>query len=132
MRRAIMTLNEFDDPLWRTGVVEVDAVLLPGLELPRKVDKHRVQLTSVLKRLPLQEDLVDGEVTVQIELDPLVLTQHAEADRVPAAKRPGLRVYADIEMVVQQVVVGAIAAVLPSQLSAAAFRIRLLLSSLLP
>ena len=55
------------------------------------------------------------EIGVEIELDARVVLQHPEADRVLAADELFLRIDAHIEVVGEQVIVRAIAAVLAAQ-----------------
>ena len=97
------------------GVVEVDRVLAPALERLGKVDEDRVQLALVLQLLRAEQDLVDLQVVVEVELDARVVLQHLEADRVLAAEELLVRIDADVEVVGEQIVVGAIAAVLAAQ-----------------
>ena len=70
---------------------------------------------SYLSGVVAEQDLVDVEVGVEIELNARVVLQHLEADRVLAADRLLLRIDADVEVVVQQIVVGAISAVFAAQ-----------------
>ena len=80
-----------------------------------KVDEDGVELALVLQRRRAEQDLVDVQVGVQIELDARVVLQHLEANRVLAAEELLLRIDADVEVVGEQVVVGAIAPVLAAQ-----------------
>ena len=64
-------------------VVEIDGVLAAGPERLRKVDEDGVDLSLVFQRDLSEQDLVDAEVGVEIQLDPSVVLQHPEADRVP-------------------------------------------------
>src|SRR5258705_375661 len=52
---------------------------------------------------------------VKIELDPRVVLEHLEPDRVHPSDKLLLRIDADIEIVVEQIIVGAIAAILATQ-----------------
>ena len=61
------------------------------------------------------DDLLDGEVREQLQLDARVVLEHLEADGVLAADPLLLGIDPDVEVVIQQVVVGAIAAVFAAQ-----------------
>jgi hypothetical protein len=52
---------------------------------------------------------------VQIDLNAIVVGQHPEADRIRPAKEFLVRVESDVEVVVQQIVVGAIASVVAKE-----------------
>ena len=99
----------------RSGVVEVDRVLAPALERLGKIDEDRVQLALVLQLLGAEEDLVHGEVVVQVELDARVVLQHLEPDGVLAAEELLVRIDADVEVIGQQVIVRSVATVLAAQ-----------------
>ena len=60
-------------------------------------------------------DAIDREIRIQLELDAGIVLEHPEADGVPAADPLLLGIDADVEVVVQQIVVGAIAAVFAAQ-----------------
>ncbi len=93
------------------GIVEVDGVLAPGVQRLRKIDEHGAKLAFVLQRGSPEQNLVDIERRVQVELNTRVVLEHLEADRVLPADDFLIRVDADVEVVVEQVVVGAIGAV---------------------
>jgi hypothetical protein len=97
------------------GVIKVDGVRAAGLKGLRKIDEHRSCFTLVLKRGRTQEYLVDLERRVQIELDAPAVFQHPEADAVLALEKLPFRVDADIEVVKEQVVVGAVRPVATAQ-----------------
>jgi hypothetical protein len=65
--------------------------------------------------LPGEEYSVDVQSFVQVDLDAVVVGQHAEADRVLAAEEFLIGVEADVQMVVQQIVIGAVTTVFTSE-----------------
>ena len=93
------------------GVVEVDRVDLPGAERLREVDEDGAGIALVLEQRGAEQDFVDVERGLQVELDARAVLQHLEADGVLAADELFLRVDADVEMVEEQIVVGAIGSV---------------------
>ena len=72
-------------------------------------------MSDCLIPLSVEEDPVNLEVGEQIDLHPRVVVEHPEADRVPAADELPIGIDANVEVVGQEVVVGAVAAVLASQ-----------------
>ena len=94
------------------GVVEVDRVDLALLQRLREVDEHGAELALVLQRRVAPSRILSTfSVVDQVELDARVVLQHPEADRVLAADELLLRIDADVEVVGEQVVVGAVRAV---------------------
>ena len=89
-----------------------------------EVDEHGVDLTLEGERRRVHLDLLDREVRVEIDLNPGVVLQHPETDAVLAADQLLRRVDADVEVVVAEIVVGAIAAVLATKDVGAARRSR--------
>ena len=89
--------------------------VFPFLSCLRKVDEDRAFLARVLERRAGEQDAIDVQGLMQIDLDAVVVGQHAEADRVLAAEEFLIGVEADVEVVVQQVVVGAVAAVFATE-----------------
>ena len=101
--------------LRRAGVVEVDRVFRPAFSVCGKSTKTVLSSRSYLSGVGAEQNLVDVQVGVQIELDARVVLEHLEADRVLAADRLLVRIDADVEVVEEQIVVRAIAAVLAAQ-----------------
>lgn len=92
--------------------MEVETVFFSGFESIGVVDEYRVELALEGKFLGIEYDLVDREVAVQIELDTVVVCQHSKTDGHLAANRLGLGRHADVEVVIGEIIVGAIASVL--------------------
>jgi hypothetical protein len=92
-------------------VEEIDRVHVALCERQREIDEHGAELAFVLQRGRAEEDFVDVEARVQIDLNARGLFQHAEADRVLPADELLRWIDANIEMVVEQVVVGAVRSV---------------------
>ena len=88
---------------------------MPFLSFCGKVDEDGAFLARVLERRAGKQNAIDGQGLMQIDLDAVVVGQHAEADRVLAAEEFLVGVEADVEVVVQQVVVGAVAAVFATE-----------------
>jgi hypothetical protein len=61
------------------------------------------------------DDFINLQIVVEVELNPRVVFEHAEADRVLAADKLLLRIDANIKMVKKQIVVGPVPPVLPAQ-----------------
>ncbi len=97
------------------GVVKLDRVGAAAAERLREIDVDRVVIALVLQRLRAHHDLLDGVVRKQLQLDARVVLEHLEADGVLAGDPLLLGIDPDVEVVVQQVVVGAVAAVLAAQ-----------------
>ena len=96
-------------------VVELDRIRAPGPQRLGKVHPDRVEFAIVFQRRRAEEDLLDGEVGVEVELDPRVVLEHLEANRVHAADRLLFRIDPDVEVVGEEVVVRAVAPVLAAQ-----------------
>ena len=110
-RKAAESRNGFGHP----RVVEVNRVLASGAQRLREVDEDRVQLARVLQRGVPEKNLFDLQIRIEIHLDACVVLQHPEADRVLAADELLDGIDADVEVVGEQVVVGAVRAVLAAQ-----------------
>ncbi len=99
----------------RARIVEVDGVFLALLERLGKIDEDGIQLALVLEIGGAEQDLLDRQVVVEIDLNPRIVLQHPEADGILAAQELLVRIDPHVEVVGQQIVVGAIAAVLTAQ-----------------
>ena len=93
------------------GVVEIDRVDPAGVEGLREINEDGAEFALVLQLCRAKEDLVDVERLLEVELDARVVLEHLEADSVLPADEFLVGVDADIEMVEEQIVVGAIWAV---------------------
>ncbi len=82
----------------------------PALSVSGKSTKTAPCSRSYFSGVCAEQDLVDLQVGVEVELDAGVVLEHLEADRVLAADALLVRIDADVEVVGQQVVVGAIQA----------------------
>ena|ERR1700691_3602360 len=78
------------------------------MERLREIDEDCAGIALVLEWPAAEEDLVDVKRVDQVELDPRVILEHFEPDRVLPADELFLRIDANVEVVEQQVVVGAI------------------------
>ena len=87
----------------------------PGLQRFRKVDEDRAVVALVFEFGFAEENLVDGQRGMQVELDAVVVLEHLETNGVLAADRFLFRIDAHVEMVVKQIVVGAIPAIFAAQ-----------------
>jgi hypothetical protein len=96
-------------------VVEVDGVDASRLQGLGKVYEDGSCVARVLKPDCPQKDLVDMQCAVQIELDPSAVLEHPEADCVLALQELFVRVDPHIEVIKQQVVVGAIGSIRAAQ-----------------
>ncbi len=96
-------------------VVEVDGVHAAGAEGLREVHEDGAGVALVVERGGAEEDLVDVERFVEVELDARAVLEHLEADGVFAAEELLFRVDADVEMIEEQIVVGAIRAVFAAE-----------------
>ena len=92
-------------------VVEVDGVDAARLKGLRKVHEDGPGLALVLEPNGAEKNPVYLERGVQIELDAPAVLQHLEADGVFSPEELLLRVDADIEVVKQQIIIGAIGSV---------------------
>ena len=101
----------------RAGVVKVDRVRRgPAFSVFGKVDEDGAELALVFEFGCAEQNLVDCRaLAYEIELDALVVLEHLEADRVLAADHFLLGIDADVEMVVEQIVVRAVPAILAAQ-----------------
>ena len=80
-------------------IVEVDRVLAARLQRLGEIDPDRVQLALVAKRRVAEQNPVDRQVCVEVELNPRVVLQHLEANRVLAADDLLHRIDADVQVV---------------------------------
>jgi hypothetical protein len=96
-------------------VVELDVVLASRAQPLRKVNEHRVDLALVLQLAPGVQDAVDVQVGIQIELDARIVAQHPETDGVLSGEVLLLGIDADVEVVREEIVVGAVASVVAAQ-----------------
>jgi hypothetical protein len=80
-----------------------------------KINEDGSGITLVPERRSTEKNLVDAQGIVQIELDPRVVFEHFEADRVLSADELFLWIDANIKVVKQQIVVGTIRAVSSAQ-----------------
>ena len=87
----------------------------PARSVSGKSTKTAPESRSILERGRAEENLVDVERFVQVELDARAVLEHPEADGVLAADELLFGIDADVEMVEEQVVVGAIRPVLAAQ-----------------
>ena len=99
----------------RAVVVKLDGVGAAGAQHRREVHVDRVVVAFVLQRGGAEQDLVDGKIRVQLQLDAVVVLEHLEADGVLATDCLLVGVDPNVELVVEQVVVGTVAAVLTPQ-----------------
>jgi hypothetical protein len=96
-------------------VVEVDGVDAAHLERPGEVHEDRSCIPLVLEPLRAEEDFVDMQRGVQVKLDAPTVLEHPEAHGVLALNEFFVRIDANVEVVKEQVVVGAIGTVRPAQ-----------------
>jgi len=96
-------------------VIEVDAVDTARAKCLRKVHEDCAGVALVLERSVAQQNLIDVERGVQIELDAGAILEHFEANGVLAADKFFFRIDADIEVIEEQIVVGAVWSVLTAQ-----------------
>ena len=97
------------------GVVKVDRIHLAGAQRLGKIDKHGAGIALVLERVVAQENLVDVQRVAQVELDARAVLEHPEADRVLAAETLLVGIDANVQVVIEQVVVGAVRSVRAAQ-----------------
>ena len=90
------------------GVIEIDGVNATGVQHLREVHKDCAGVAFILKRRCAQENLIDLQRVSQIKLDSHIVFEHLEANGVLAADEFLFRINADIKMVEEQVIVGAI------------------------
>ena len=74
-------------------------------KLVRKIDEHCTEIAFVFERGSAQKNLVHIETRVQVDLNARVGFQHVETKRVFPADELPFRINANIEMVVEQIVV---------------------------
>src|ERR1039457_3196799 len=96
-------------------VVKVDGVHAAGAERLREVHEDGAGVALVMERGGAEQNLVDVERFMQVELDARVVLKHLEAEGVLAADELLFRVDADVEMVEEQIVVGAMRPVLAAE-----------------
>jgi len=75
----------------------------------------RVEVPLVLQGRRAEQNPVDPEVGGEVELDPRVVGEHPEADPVRTRDRLLARIDAHVEVVEEEVVVGAVTPVLPAK-----------------
>ena len=100
---------------WRAGVIEINRVHAACSQRLRKIHEDGPRITLVLKRYGAQENFVDLERLGQVELDARAVLEHLEPDGVFAADELLFRIYADVEMVEEQIIVGAIGPISAAQ-----------------
>ena len=91
--------------------MNVDRVGAAVAQRLREVDEEGAAVALVFQRRLAQQDLVDLERGIELELDAGAVLQHLEADGVRSADEFLVRIDAEVEMVEEQIVVGAIGAV---------------------
>src|SRR6202034_1293136 len=104
------------------GIMEIDGVN-PALEqLFREIDVDgsarrtlEAERQGRLIRL-LQKNLIDLKRPHEIQLNAAAVLQHFEADGILTAQGSLLRIYPYVQVVVEQIVVGAIRAIAPAQM----------------
>ena len=96
------------------GIVKIDRNGAPRLLRFWKIDEDSIEFPVKLQRSFSEENLVDVQRGDEIELYPRVVLQHLEANGVLSADELLLRLDADVEMVIEEVVVGAIAPIFPA------------------
>ena len=101
--------------LRRAGIVEVDGVGLSSVQRLRKVDKHRAGIPGVDQFFLAQHDLLDHQNLAEIELNARAVGQHLEAHGIHAGNGLAYRIDANIEVVVEQIVVRSVRPVGPAQ-----------------
>ncbi len=82
--------------------------MCPACKRLRKVDEEGAAVALILQRVFAHLDLVDLQGRDELELDAVAVREHLEADRVAAADELLLGIDAQIEVVEEQIVVGAI------------------------
>ena len=101
--------------LRRSGIVEVNRIGAAGFESFGKVHEDGAQFAFVLERGRAHQDLVHAEVGEEIKLDTSIILEHLEADGVLPGDHLLFRVDAHVQMVEEQIVVGAIPAVFATE-----------------
>src|SRR5262245_21844920 len=76
-----------------------------------KVHEDRVELASVFQLCRAQQDPVDIQVVKQIELDPSVVLEHPESDRVLTADELLFGINPDVEIIRKQIIVSSMLAI---------------------
>jgi len=94
-----------------TRVVEVDGVLSACFQALWEVDEDCACFAAVAEPSPIEKYFVDVECGMQIELDALAILEHSEANGVLASKKLFVRVDTDIQVVEQEMIVGAVGSV---------------------
>jgi hypothetical protein len=98
-----------------TRVVEVDGVLSACFQGLWEVDEDCACIAPVAEPTPVEKYFVDLQSGMQIELDAFAILKHPEANGVFALKIFFVRVDTDIEVVEEQIIVGAIGPVSAAQ-----------------
>ena len=94
-----------------SGVVEVDGVGVAGAKGLRKVDEDGAESRSYLSGVVPRRILSMLQRLLEVELDARAVLEHLEANGVFAADEFLVGIDANIEVVVEQIVVGAVWAV---------------------
>lgn len=94
-----------------SGIVEVDGIGMAGAKRFGKVYENGAEFAFVFERRGAEENFVDLERLLEIKLDARAVLKHFEADGVLAADEFFVGIDADVQVVVEQIVVGAIRAV---------------------
>src|SRR6266545_7234346 len=95
--------------------MEIDRVFAAGPQRLREIDEDGVDLAVELERRSAKENLLDLQVRVQVDLNAAVVLQHPKPDGVLAAQELLRGVDADVQVIGEKVIVGAVAAVLAAQ-----------------
>ncbi|MBV6504871.1 MAG: hypothetical protein ILNGONEN_00426 [Syntrophorhabdaceae bacterium] len=109
-QRVLLERNAAETPgfLRMPGIMKIDAVSLAGFQPFGKIDKHGVELACVLQRLAVEQNAVDLHVVKQIDLNALIIREHFKPDRVESGKIFLCYAQAHVEIIKQQIIVGAI------------------------
>src|SRR6185437_11213064 len=120
--------NKSAEPSFRqrtSRVVEIDRVGLPGPQRLRKIHEHRSRVALILQRRLAKKDLVNLERVVEVKLNARPILQHLEANRILAADRLCVRINTNIQVVIQQIVIGSIRPISAAQYIGPGRQIRL-------
>src|SRR5262245_47837497 len=98
--------------------MEVNRIRFTLLQGLGEVDIDRIGLALVFQFCVAQQDLLNLKDIAEIDLNPRTVLQHLELDRILAGNRFLLWIDSDIEVVVEQVVVGALRAIAAAELIA--------------
>ena len=79
----------------------------PRVQRLRKIDEDGAVIARVLEWRRAKKNFIDVQRVGEIDLDAVAIDQHAEADGVFPADELLFRVDANVEMVIEEVVVGA-------------------------